>query len=216
MAQLQFDANQVKPQEAFEPVPKGWYNLRITESETKPTKDGTGALLALTIEVIDGNYVNRKIFDRLNLWNANPVASEIAQRRLSAYCHATGVMQLQDSQQLHGIPFKGRVSIREDKTGQYEPSNEIKDVKHINDPAGTSPTAQQGFTPPQAPAVPQNAAFAPPATSSFQQPPQMPPQQPPQQAQPMPAMAPPKMPVMAPPAGMAQPLSGGPKPPWAK
>ena len=131
MAQLNFDASQVAPQQTFDPIPAGWYNAMITESEMKPTSNGQGAYLQMTIKVVDGAHAGRQVFDRLNLQNANPVASEIAYRRLSAYCHATGVIQVQTSQQLHGIPFKVRVSLRTDNTGQYEPSNEVKAIKHI-------------------------------------------------------------------------------------
>ena len=217
MSQLNFDANQVKPAEAFEPLPKGWYNMRISESETKPTKAEGGAYLQLTVEVIDGQYANRKVFDRLNLWNANPVASEIAQRRLSAYCHATGVMMLQDSQRLHGIPFKGRISIREDKTGAYEPSNEIKDIKHINDQVQQAPSP--GFTPPTQPAQPGPTSFgAPPQQTPWNAPPQTSPAQqapafvPPQQA---PAFTPPQQQAFTPPPPQQAPQAG-PTPPWAR
>jgi hypothetical protein len=167
MSQLQFDANQVKPQEALDPIPKAYYNLRIIESETVPTKDGSGAFLKLTVEVIDGQFASRKVFDRLNLWNVNPVASEIAQRRLSAYCHATGVMIIQDSQQLHGIPFKSLVVVRE-ATSQYDASNEIKAIKHINDPSAGGQAAPQGFTPPTDPAQPGPSAFQPQMAAATQ------------------------------------------------
>jgi hypothetical protein len=231
MAQLQFDATQVKPQEALEAIPKGWYNLRIVESEAAPTKDNTGGYLKLAVEVIDGQFANRKVFDRVNLWNSNPVAVEIAQRRLSAYCHATGVMNLQDSSQLHGIPFKGLIVIN-DKDKNYEPSNEIKGIKNINDPTASTPPAAGfaspntfgqpgGFTPPQGPANPGPAAFQqqqqPPAFTPPQQ--QVTPWQQPGQSQP--GFTPPQQPPFAqqqqqqqfaPP----QQPQAGPVPPWAK
>lgn len=188
MAQLNFDARQVDPQQSFEPIPAGWYNMMIVESEMKPTSNGQGAYLQLSLKVVDGQYAGRQVFDRLNLQNQNPVAAEIAYRRLSAYCHATGVIQVQDSQQLHGIPFKARVSVRTDSTGQYEPSNEVKAVKHINEETGTTAApAQQGF---QAP--PQQAPAQQFPQQGFQQPQQAPQQQwaPPAQAQVPPQAAP--------------------------
>lgn len=194
MAQLNFDARQVDPQQSFEPIPAGWYNMMIVESEMKPTSNGQGAYLQLSLKVVDGQYAGRQVFDRLNLQNQNPVAAEIAYKRLSAYCHATGVIQVQDSQQLHGIPLKARVSVRTDSTGQYDPSNEIKAVKHINEETGTTAApAQQGF---QAP--PQQA----PAPQQFQQP--APQQAPAQAAQPDPQQAPQAAPA------------AGPTPPWAQ
>ena len=110
--QTPFDANTVKPQDSFEPLPAGWYNTKIVASEAKPTKDNESGYLQLELEVLDGEYKGRKLFDRLNLWNKSVQASEIAQRQLSAYCHATGVLVLQDSVQLHGIPIKVKVNVR--------------------------------------------------------------------------------------------------------
>jgi hypothetical protein len=175
MATLNFDATQVEPNAPMEAIPADWYNFTIVESEMKPTKSGEGSYLTLQMKVMDGEYAGRMVFDRLNLNNKNPVAVEIAYRQLSAYCHATGVVQVQDSQQLHGIPFKAKVSVRTDPSGQYEPSNEVKAVKHINDgqqaaqapaqpaPAGAPPWAGQAPVQQQAPAPTQPAtAGAPP------------------------------------------------------
>lgn len=214
MAQLNFDARQVDPQQSFEPIPAGWYNMMIVESEMKPSSNGQGAYLQLSLKVVDGQYADRQVFDRLTLQNQNPVAAEIAYKRLSAYCHATGVIQVQDSQQLHGIPLKARVSVRTDSTGQYDPSNEIKAVKHINEEAGTTAApAQGGF---QAPA---QQGFAPqqqaPAPQQFQQAPQQQWQQPPAQQAPAQFQQPAQQPQFQQPAPQqAAPAQGGQTPPW--
>lgn len=216
MAQLNFDARQVDPQQSFEPIPAGWYNMMIVESEMKPTSNGQGAYLQLSLKVVDGQYAGRQVFDRLNLQNQNPVAAEIAYKRLSAYCHATGVIQVQDSQQLHGIPLKARVSVRTDSTGQYDPSNEIKAVKHINEETGTTAApAQQGF---QAP--PQQAPAQQFPQQGFQQPQQAPQQQwqqPPAQQPPAPQQfqQPAQQPQFQQPAPQQAPAHGGAQtPPW--
>src|SRR5574340_423845 len=100
MAGLNFDASTVNPNQAFDPIPPGWYNVQISESEMKPTNDGSGAYLALTMTVLDGPHAGRKLFDRLNLQNKNSVTVEIAYKNLSAICHAVGVIRVQDSAQL--------------------------------------------------------------------------------------------------------------------
>lgn len=232
MAQLNFDARQVDPQQSFEPIPAGWYNMMIVESEMKPTSNGQGAYLQLTLKVVDGQYAGRQVFDRLNLQNPNPVAVEIAYRRLSAYCHATGVIQVQDSQQLHGIPFKARVSVRTDSTGQYEPSNEVKAVKHINEDTGTTAAPPQQATAQQFPQwniqqpqqAPQQSTQQAPVPQQFPQPAQQPqfqqpaPQQAPAQGG---APVPPWMQGQQAPAQAAQSApqaapAAGPTPPWAQ
>jgi hypothetical protein len=163
MAQLNFDASQVAPDTGGgDPVPAGWYNVMIDESEMKPTKAEGGLRLSLRFTIMDGQYANRKVFTGLNLKNANPVAQEIAYKQLSAICHAVGVMQVQDSQQLHGRPLKIKVKVKAAQ-GDYEASNDITAYKNINEQvdgpaAGGAPTGAPWATA-QAPA-PQAAPWA--------------------------------------------------------
>lgn len=149
MVQLNFDANQVEPDAGMDVVPAGWYNVAVDETEMKPTKSGDGAYLKFRFNILDGQYHGRKLFINLNLRNPNPQTVEIAQRQLSAICHATGVLNLQDTQQLYGIPLKVKVSVRKDSTGQYEDQNDIKSFKNINEQVdmagGPAPQQQQGF-----------------------------------------------------------------------
>lgn len=149
MVQLNFDANQVEPDAGMDVVPAGWYNVAVDETEMKPTKSGDGAYLKFRFNILDGQYHGRKLFINLNLRNPNPQTVEIAQRQLSAICHATGVLNLQDTQQLYGIPMKVKVSVRKDPTGAYEDQNDIKSFKNINEQVdmagGPTPPAQAGF-----------------------------------------------------------------------
>lgn len=240
MAQLNFDASTVSPSESIEAIPAGWYNAQIDQSEMKPTKDGSGAYLELRFSVLDGQYANRKVFTRLNLRNGNPVAQEIAYKQLSAICHATGVMQVQDSQQLHGRPLKIKVKVRA-ASGDYEASNEISSFKNINEQvdgpvgvapaaAGGAPWAQQPAAAPQAApwaAQPAAAPVAPaqqsappaaapaPAAPAWQPPAAQQPwaQQPAPQAAPVQQPAPPQPQAAAAPA-QAAPQPAGAVPPW--
>lgn len=138
MVQLNFDANQVAPNTGYEPVPEGWYNVAISESEMKPTKDGNGAYLQLKMSIIDGPHTGKPIFVRLNLQNQNQTAVDIAYGELSAICHATGVYQVADSSQLHGIPFQVKVNVRK-STDDKGNSIESNDVKAYKDAAGNEP-----------------------------------------------------------------------------
>ena len=137
----QFDASQVAPSTGYDVIPKGEYVMRITDSDVVPNSAQTGTVLKLTLEVVSGEYAGRKVFDQLNLTNPNEMAVKISRERLSAYCHATGVIQLQDSQQLHGIPFVAKVKIKVDKNGVYDDRNEISSCKKMEQGGG----APQGF-----------------------------------------------------------------------
>lgn len=157
MATLNFDANAIQPDTSFDPIPAGWYNAIIDESEMKPTRDGSGAYLALRFNVIDGQYAGRKVFTRLNLRNQNPVAQDIAQKQLSSICHAVNVLNVQDSSQLHALPLQIRVKVTNDPTGQYEPSNEISGYKAIgaaNGQGAAAPLAAPAYSAPAAPVAP--------------------------------------------------------------
>lgn len=143
MALINFNAEQVAPQAAFEPIPNNWYNVMIDESEMKPTKAGDGAYLECRLSVIDGDYANRKLFIRLNLQNKNETAVEIAYGQLSAICHATGVIQVNDSQELHGKPFAAKVTIRPPKDN-YEATNEVKGFKACDGVTSASTSGSAG------------------------------------------------------------------------
>jgi len=145
MAQLNMDVSGIDPTPRFDPIPAGDYPVIITASEMKFTKDGSGQYLELTLEIQGGEFAGRKLFDRLNLHNSNRQAVEIAQRQLSQICHAVGVLQVADSEQLHLKPLVAMVKLRP-ASGQYDASNEIKGYK-----AASGAPVQTQFQRPTAP-----------------------------------------------------------------
>jgi len=90
---------------SFEPLPPGDYNAIITDSQMKITKAGTGEYLELTIQVIDGAHSGRRLWERLNVVNANKTAEEIARSQLNGIKLACNVDKLENSEQLHDTPF---------------------------------------------------------------------------------------------------------------
>jgi len=220
MAQLNFDATNVPHDIGFDPVPAGWYKAVMDESEMKPTKAGDGAYLNCRFTIIDGPYMGRKLFTRLNLRNANAVAQEIGFKQLSAIAHAVGVLQVADSSQLHGIPLQLKVKLRKGD-GEYEDNNEVTSYKNVNEVVGSSAVAaapaaypQPGAYPPPPAAAPAGWGAPPPVAPAQQwgapPAPQAAPQQPPQGAWAPPAAAQPWA------AAPAAPEAGpGPAPgPW--
>lgn len=151
MAAINFDATTVTPNASFDPLPAGWYNANITASEMKPTKDGSGAYIQLELTILDGDHANRKVFDRLNVQNNSQVAQEIAYATLSSICHATGVIQVQDTSQLHGIPLEVKLSVRA-ASGDYEANNDVKGYRASSAGGGSArpPVTSQppAMTPP--------------------------------------------------------------------
>lgn len=152
-----FDATTVDPAAGFELFPAGQYVAQIVSSEMRPTKDGGGQYLWLELDVLEGPLAGRKLFDRLNLVNASAQTVEIAQRTLSAICHATGKLQVQDSQELHLIPMIADVKVKPPKNG-YGESNKVHylplDRGVAAQPRAAAPTAGTPPTQPTRPAAP--------------------------------------------------------------
>jgi hypothetical protein len=170
MAALNFNAEGIDTTSQFDAIPAGDYEAMVTDSTMKRTKDNAGEYLELTIEVQSGQYQGRKLWDRLNLQNRNVTAVEIAQKQLAQLCHATGVMQVQDSQQLHNRPIIMKVSVKNDPSRGL--TNEIKGYKARGTTSAQAPAfaaprvnaAAPAFAPVQ-PAAPAAAAPLPWATA---------------------------------------------------
>ena len=139
-----FDPNEVPQDErSFEPLPVGDYNCQITESEIIETRTG-GEMLKLTLEVIDGPFANRKVWDNLNIRNANATAQSIAHRALADLCAACGSGPISDSDELHFKPFVATLKIEPERTvgdRTYDARNAVKRYKGRGGqpPAGKSP-----------------------------------------------------------------------------
>lgn len=148
MAQLgaEFDARAIEPASAFEVIPAGKYKVQIVDSDMRPTKNGEGQYLWLEMEILDGPFANRRLWDRLNIVNPSTQAVEIAQRQLSAICHATGKLSVSDSQELHGIALTVTVRILEAK-GNYNARNEIRGYEAV----GVGERRPTGAVKPQVP-----------------------------------------------------------------
>jgi hypothetical protein len=145
MAQFNFDASQVVPQQSSGPLPAGVYLAHIVESDVQPLKSGNGEGLKLTFEVIDGQFKGRKVYENLNIRHTSEDTQRIAQSQLSALCHAVNVIKLMDTAALHFKPVRINVTVRE-AVGQYKASNNIKGYEAAG--GGISaPTAPQAPAP---------------------------------------------------------------------
>jgi hypothetical protein len=174
MVQLAFNAHDHDPSlGAGSVLENGVYSVQIVSSEVKQTKAGTGYMLVFELSLLDPGFVGRKLTVRLNIHNPNAQAVEIAYRELSAISHVTGILQWQDTQQLHGRPFK--VSV-EKVPRQDKPDAFSNNVIAYMDYSGNPPSASNGSNgsspiPPAPPAAPPAPVAAPVAASAPVQPP---------------------------------------------
>jgi hypothetical protein len=162
MAFINFDSTNIAPDTSREPIPAGTYLSHITESDLVSAKSGNGQNLKLTFEVLDGQFKGRKIYETLCVQHTNGDTQRIAQAKLSAICHATGLLRVQDSSELHYKPIKLNVTVQPPANG-YDAQNRIKGYEAAN-PAGAyapqqfAPQQPQQFAPP--PAAPASGAPA--------------------------------------------------------
>ncbi len=156
MAKLNFNAANVEPDAGFSLIPAGVYTAQATDSKVYPTKSGTGTILELAFKILEGQHAGRLVWARINIQNANPVSEQIGQKQLSGLCHAVGVLQLQDSSQLHNKPLRIRVKVA--KSEGYEDKNEVNGFEAL----------PQGSGDPAAPSMPPRAAMPPtPANNGY-------------------------------------------------
>ena len=151
-----FDATGIEPTTGYDVLPAGKYRAQIVESEMRVTRNGMGQFLWLMLDIIEGQYQGRKLFDQLNLVNSNPQTVEIAQRTLSAICHATGKLQVNDSVDLHLVPMTIQVGVKPPQDG-YSEKNTIRYLV----PEKTTPAAPVYKAAPTASQTPAAPAAAP-------------------------------------------------------
>jgi hypothetical protein len=207
---INFKASDHEPLAPRTAYPAGVYVGRAIKSEKKPNNAQNGELIAWEFEFLAPAHVAGKIYyENMNIVNQNPTAVEIANRALSSLCHATGVMDLQNTDQLLNIPIGINLGINK-KSGEQTLRGFLKAAECTPDklvkPGAVVPGAAgggfAGAPPQQAPPaawMPQQQQAAPqqaPAPNAWAQPgpektpyspppnaaPFTPPQQPAQQA----------------------------------
>lgn len=152
-----FDSSKVEPNQGRDPVPAGDYRACIVASEINPNSKKTGRFVEFTFQILDGQFQNRKLWTRLNLWNPSQEAVKIAQGDLSAIGRAVGVLQITDTSQLHNKPLTIGVKVVKDDKGNNK--NEISSYK----PAQVAAPAAFAQSEPQRQFVGQQAPWGGPA-----------------------------------------------------
>jgi hypothetical protein len=153
MPSFQFDAvsHVAAPAPSREPLPRGMYQVIVTESAIKPTQAGTGEYIELTLQVSDGEFAGRRVWDRLNVSNPNKTAEDIAKRQLQELCLAAGISTLNETEQLHDIPVLAQIDIER----KDQPRNRVLGYQAIG---GAKPIASQAARPASAPPTAKLAA----------------------------------------------------------
>lgn len=127
---------QAAPNADFGPIPAGEYEAEIIESsmEDISRREDKGKCLVLVWKVLNGDFANRQIWQRINLWFSGAEKTpgkvvQIANAEFATVREATGVLAPADTSELHNRPCVLRVALVADPG--YEPKNEVKHAKPI-------------------------------------------------------------------------------------
>ncbi|WP_324134052.1 DUF669 domain-containing protein [Bosea sp. (in: a-proteobacteria)] len=90
----------------YAPLPAGDYTLEAVESDYAANAMGTGMLLKFKCQVVGGEHDGQPYYINLSLEHDNPEAQDIGQRDFAAMRHAIGVLNPDDTEQLHCRPFR--------------------------------------------------------------------------------------------------------------
>jgi hypothetical protein len=144
-----FDASQVDTS-SYSEIPEGQYVAVINKAERKPTKRGDAEYLSLEFQVVSDQQSGRKIWENLNLWNANQQSVKIAFESLASICKAVGVLKPTDTDQLVGRPMRITIKHKPDRQSgdlqarivKFEPTTPQASTQYAP-PIPTTPTRQQ-------------------------------------------------------------------------
>lgn len=162
MGNINFNANNVTPDSGeFAPIPPGWYVAKIDGAEMITSKnEDAGLMLKLELVIDEESHPEvgaRRVFTNLVINHKNAVPRKIAERKLSAICHAIGTLELEDTDQLLGEMLKIRLKVRPAK-GDYEASNDVEGFRSVSDETAKPTDAPAEQAEEKAPAKPSKGA----------------------------------------------------------
>lgn len=141
-----------KPSAGYTPLPLDDYTLEIVESSYDANKDGDGMVLALKAQIMGGEFDQRPYFIWMDLENDDQDKQNRGQRDFAGLRRAIGILNPQDTEELHFKPFKVTIGTYTQKsTG--EPKNTIKKY-HFDADESAVPAAANNNRPAAAAAKP--------------------------------------------------------------
>lgn len=121
---IEFDATNVDPNDTFDPVPAGDYEVIMTKDERKESENNKGNFYVnCTYKIVSGPFAGRLLFDMLFLEYQKPDTARNARARLSSICNATGIMKINDICHLYNAPLMAKVVLEK---YQGDDKNKIK------------------------------------------------------------------------------------------
>lgn len=101
-------------------IPDIEFTLEIVESSYEPNTEGTGMILKCKAQVVQEVWPSPQMYINYRLEDADPRIQERGQRDFAALRRAVGVLNPQDTEELHWRAFKVRVGSRPNRRGKLE------------------------------------------------------------------------------------------------
>lgn len=139
------------PEDEFDPIPAGTYQVIISETGMHPYKSGGGEMLKLVYEVVSEPQKGRKVFDYMNLWHpTSEKAKKIAWAQMGKILDAAGKLSVDDSAELENIVMTVDIEIDGDNNrikkwhpatvkGQQNPNQAPASAAENSNPAASQP-----------------------------------------------------------------------------
>lgn len=147
----------------FTVLPAGKYKACLVADELKDNKAGTGKILKIKLQILEGQFAQEILEDNINITNPSAQCQAIGQGTLKRICNVCGVQYPpQDTNGLMGKPMVITVGVEEftsNTSGNKLKSNKIKKYDHPT--AATGPAPVSGPTEQQAQPQPMQAQGAP-------------------------------------------------------
>jgi hypothetical protein len=128
--------------ETFEPeneeannlLPKDEYIAQIVEASVLPPKSMDGYYILIVWKILEGEYENRQVWQRITFTHSNEQARTIGRKMLKDLCTALGVDEhVEDVETFLFKPAKIKVDV-EEGTGGYDDKNVVRRIRPLNSP----------------------------------------------------------------------------------
>ena len=116
-----FDTNAPENQKPI--LPAGDYDVVMTKSEIKHNQEKGTKHLYCEFKVLSGEFQNKVIIHRFNLWHAKPDVAQISKGQLSEFGRAVNVLTINDSSELEMKPVRVRINAKD--AGEFGMQNNI-------------------------------------------------------------------------------------------
>lgn len=147
----------------YDLIPEGWYTVKITQADVKPTKSGTGEKIDVRYDILGPTQQGRVIFGSVNIRNQSAQAEQIGRQQLGEIMRAIGLERIENTDQMIGGELQIKIKIKQpsdkDRAAGYDQArNDIAGFKAcegrsapLPGPAASAPAAGGGAaTPPWA------------------------------------------------------------------